>query len=115
MSFEIELIVAKKKLTKTILAQIPIASFADKKFLLEQPANIYGFVTLNAVDYILGKAEKDLVKIRVRVWRDSKPESKELTATGGFYLTFHTVEAKKAWLENHEQILELGRKVHIYY
>ena len=68
---EIELVTTKKKLTASIVKQIPFASSLDKERLLDSPSNIYGYVTIGDNNYIIAKGQIDLIKIRVRYWKTS--------------------------------------------
>jgi hypothetical protein len=111
---EIELVTTKKKLTASIIKQIPFASSLEKELLLEHPSKIYGYVTLTDGDYILAKGREDLVKIRAKDWKANSDPSSTYLSHKNEIMAFKSTEVRNRWLEVYNKILKLGKQTHIY-
>lgn len=111
---EIELITTKKKLTASIVKQIPFAVSLERELLLEHPSKIYGYVTLTDGDYIIAKGREDLVKIKMSIWKVNSDPSSTYLFHKNRSIAFTSTESRDRWLEVHNEILRIGKQTHIY-
>lgn len=109
---EIELITAKKKLTASLIKQMPILTTDDAQHVLISADAILGYVTVNNINYAICKGKADYVKLNISAkWHKGK-EAFAMVNNG--YVEFVSQEVRDEWLHNVEQITDIARDKHIY-
>jgi len=115
---QLELITAKRKLTKSIVLQMEYATFPTLVHAVAHNS-VLGYAQLPKITYYIVKGVNDYYKIPKRAWKVSYihptgdyPEARKLYA-GNVSKTFASSEDRDIYLENYKQLEHLGR-LHIY-
>ena len=113
MTLEIEVVSTKKKLTKSIIAQLLIASNNDLNAAISNPNRILGYVVINSQKWAIIQGILDWKKLHIDYdWRASQFNPCE-AFSNKCYKRFETVEQRDEFVELYKQVVKLTT-VHIY-
>jgi hypothetical protein len=120
----IEVKTTVRKLTKSLVNQMFIASLAEMLEVLESPsACILGFLINARKGYykvILIKTEVDFFIVPVREWEkldsdsDCDYDMRFSIISGEAYIKFDSEQARDAWFNAYAEIVPVGLKTHLY-
>lgn len=112
---DIEIITTKKKLTKSLISQMPYANIDDLEVLVSNPNLIYGYVLLNNTEILIGSNTKDYVRLDISVkWKAATHSPLECVCKNRF-MRFVDQDTRDTFIKLFNQILELDNtKLHIY-
>lgn len=112
---EIEIVTTKKKLSQSLIKQMPVATVRDMNFILTTTASIYGYVSLKEADFAICKGNFDWVKVDISiVYYKSTSNPLTLTTSYNTYKEFNTQEERDLFFVQVNQIKMLAKSNHIY-
>ena len=121
---EIEIVTTKKKISKSLINQMPIATIGDMEFCLSHGDPIHSHYILGLLigcrkdcrEAILIKKINDYAIIKVAPWLKSLNDDCVWYKAGSASVQkkFKTREMRDRWFELYEKCVKIGRKTHIY-
>lgn len=110
---EIELVTTNKKLTRTIIDQMLVATHADLAMMMLYPERVLGYVVIKGERLAIIKGVQDWKKLIIQHdWKAAKHSPIECVSKNRF-LRFNNEEERTLFLEQYAKLVELAT-VHIY-
>lgn len=110
---EIELVTTNKKLTRTIIDQMLVATHEDLAMMMLYPERVLGYVVIKGEKLAIIKGVDDWKKYPIdRNWKAANHSPTECVSKNRF-LRLESVEMRTLFLERYAKLLEVAT-VHIY-
>ena len=111
---EIEIITTKRKLTQSIIKQMPFASLEELRNCSNVPELVYGYVVCGKAEFALLKGMKGAVKSSLLKWKRPGNANSTTLYSGNYTRTFNTTGEMEAELNIRNTVYEIARQTHIY-
>ena len=109
---QIEIVTTKKKLTASLVMQMPVMSYHDANYIVSTQASILGYVTIKNKNYAICKNCVDYIRLDISSdWYQGKDK---FAMFNNSHYEFPSEDIKNEWLDNFKQIKRQAKYEHIY-